>query len=173
MERYVLTGGPGSGKTSLLLALELLGECVTREGAEDYIRFQQARGIREPWREPDFQGQILRLCHQREQCVSEDVRRVFHDRGLVDGLAYQAPHTRLYREILHAALNTRYSGVFLIELPKEVERTEVRREDSKEALKLEQKLVSLYTELGYKVRRIGRGSVEERVKELLGYLETG
>jgi predicted ATPase len=170
MERYVLTGGPGSGKTSIILALELLGECVTREGAEDFIRYQQSRGIKEPWREANFQGEILRLCQMRENYVPADASRVFHDRSLVDGLAYQAPETELHTRIMEAAISTRYTGVFLIELPNDVKRTVVRRENSEESRRVERKLEEIYTMLGYKIVRIPMGCVDDRVNELRRYL---
>lgn len=46
VKKYVLTGGPGAGKTSLLIYLEILGELTIREAAEDLIRYQQALGRR-------------------------------------------------------------------------------------------------------------------------------
>ena len=47
MKKYILTGGPGSGKSSILLGLEQQGETIIREAAEDYIKHQQAQGILE------------------------------------------------------------------------------------------------------------------------------
>ena len=43
-KKYVLSGGPGSGKSSILLGLEQLGEYIVREAAEDYIKYKQAQG---------------------------------------------------------------------------------------------------------------------------------
>jgi predicted ATPase len=65
LEQYVLTGGPRSGKTSLLLALEWRGENVIQETAIDYIMLQQARGIENPWEAEDFQDQILDIKKKR------------------------------------------------------------------------------------------------------------
>ena len=42
VKKYVLTGGPGAGKTSLVTYLEILGEVTIREAAEDFIREQKA-----------------------------------------------------------------------------------------------------------------------------------
>ena len=48
IRKFVLTGGPGSGKSSIILELERRGEYVVREAAEDVIRLEQAKGIKNP-----------------------------------------------------------------------------------------------------------------------------
>ena len=60
-KKYILTGGPGTGKSSLILALEQAGYATIREAAEDYIRFRQAMGQPEPWTEEDFQALLRDL----------------------------------------------------------------------------------------------------------------
>ena len=52
MNRYVLTGAPGAGKTAILRQLELEGFSVVEEAATDIIALWQAKGIAEPWTHP-------------------------------------------------------------------------------------------------------------------------
>ena len=59
--KYILTGGPGSGKSSILLELRSRGNTIVREAAEDVIRLEQARGNTKPWELPEFQRKILEL----------------------------------------------------------------------------------------------------------------
>ena len=88
--KYVLTGGPGSGKSSIILALEYRGEAVMREVAGDFINLQQAMGIPEPWKDPKFQDRIRNWQVTREMDADKIAKngRVFLDRGVLDGLAY-------------------------------------------------------------------------------------
>jgi predicted ATPase len=46
MNRYVLTGAPGAGKTAIIRQLELDGFSVVEEAATDIIALWHAKGIR-------------------------------------------------------------------------------------------------------------------------------
>ncbi|WP_261881219.1 ATP-binding protein, partial [Mycobacterium marinum] len=46
--RYILTGTPGAGKTSIVRRLAELGHAVVAEAATDVILGRQARGEDEP-----------------------------------------------------------------------------------------------------------------------------
>jgi predicted ATPase len=67
MRRYVLTGAPGAGKTSVLRALLDLGFAIVEEAATDVIASEQRRGVDEPWRDDDFIDKIVGLQRQRER----------------------------------------------------------------------------------------------------------
>ena len=79
-QKYILTGAPGSGKSSIILELERRGEYVVREAAEDVIKLAQAKGVEKPWINPGFQKEILRFQIQREQRIHPDAKRAFIDR---------------------------------------------------------------------------------------------
>jgi predicted ATPase len=66
MKRYILTGTPGAGKTSVLRLLERLGYCVVEEAATDVIALGHALGEDELWRRPSFIDQIVDLQRQRQ-----------------------------------------------------------------------------------------------------------
>ena len=51
MRRFILTGTPGCGKTSVIKALEITGASVVTEAATDIIASQQRQGIENPWEE--------------------------------------------------------------------------------------------------------------------------
>jgi len=169
---YVLTGGPGVGKSSIILALEQKGYTVVREAAEDWIKLQQAKGIKQPWLEPDFQDQILKLQKAREYKIRNSKNKVFIDRGTLDGLAYyqingKEPSKMMKTEILKLEKDKRYEKAFIIESLGSCETNDVRRENLDEALKLEKLQEQNYKNLGYEVIRVPSGTVEERV----GFLE--
>lgn len=169
---YILTGGPGVGKSAIILALEQKGYKVIREAAEDWIKLQQARSIKEPWLEPDFQDQILKLQKTREYETRNAKNKVFIDRGTLDGLAYyqkdgKEPSKMMKTEIQRLKKCKQYTKVFLIENLGSCETNGVRRENLDEALKLEMLQEQNYKQLGYEVIRIPSGTIEERVKLVL------
>ena len=49
MKRFILTGTPGSGKTSVIKELEKLGHAVIHEAATAVISIEQAKGLERPW----------------------------------------------------------------------------------------------------------------------------
>jgi predicted ATPase len=88
MRRYVLTGAPGTGKTSVLRALQERGYAVVDEAATDVIRSEQRRGVAEPWQGADFIDKMVALPRQRQQeLVRGDVRVQVYDRSPVCILA--------------------------------------------------------------------------------------
>ena len=67
MRRYVITGAPGAGKTTILAALRERGYAVVAEAATDVISGEQARGTDEPWRDEAFLDRVAFLQRQREE----------------------------------------------------------------------------------------------------------
>lgn len=172
MKKYVLTGGPGTGKSSIILALKQKGEYVVREAAEDYIRLRQAQCQKEPWTEPDFQDKVLRLQLQREAKIPSKAKRVFIDRGLADGLAYyqiagKKPSRQMIKAIRKMKKERPYEKVFLIKNLGICEKTCVRREGMEEALKLEKLQEQNYKLLGYEVIKIPAGHLKNRIKKIM------
>lgn len=172
MKKYVLTGGPGTGKSSIILALEQRGEYVIREAAEDYIRLRQAQGQPEPWNESDFQDKILKLQKQREAKIPAGTKRAFIDRGLADGLAYyqiegRKPSKQMIKAIRKIKQEKPYEKVFLIKNLETYEKTDVRREDKEEALKLEKLQEQNYKLLGYGGIKIPAGYLKKRVEKIM------
>jgi predicted ATPase len=88
MKRYILTGTPGSGKTSLLHALISQGYSVVEEAATDVIALEHRRSNSEPWSRADFIDKIIQLQKQRqiETVTSPDKLQVY-DRSPICTLA--------------------------------------------------------------------------------------
>lgn len=88
MKCFIMTGAPGSGKTSILRALENLGYAVVEEAATDVVAAQQAQGNSEPWNDPLFIDAIVRLQeHRRQEQVRRGAAVQVHDRSPVCTLA--------------------------------------------------------------------------------------
>ena len=82
MKRYILTGTPGSGKTSIIFELKRLGYAVVEEAATDVIGLEQMHTNPEPWMQPDFIDKIVRLQKQRQiNTATEPYDLQFYDRS--------------------------------------------------------------------------------------------
>lgn len=172
--KIILTGGPGSGKSSLILSLEQRGESTVREAAEDVINYQKALGNEEPWNDENFQKAVYELQKQREARIPEGIERVFIDRGIPDGLAYyQLRGVKPFEELVEASERCDYSTIFLIENLGHCQKTGVRNEEQGEALEIERLLKQTYEELGHEIIRIPPLELERRTDYLLKQLKGG
>ena len=84
MKRFILTGTPGSGKTTIIRALEAAGFSTVPEAATDVIAQEAKRGNSAPWRRPDFIDMIIALQKQRQiETADNGGAAQFHDRSPV------------------------------------------------------------------------------------------
>lgn len=66
MKRFIVTGAPSAGKTTIIRQLELEGFSVVEEAATDVIGAEQARGTAEPWTHPSFIDLVANLQKQSQ-----------------------------------------------------------------------------------------------------------
>lgn len=179
--KFIITGGPCSGKTSILLAIEqtILKSSnkyfIFRETAEDLIRHYQSKGIKQPYHEiPTFQIEIAKTQEHREKVLSYLPNDViaFLDRSIADTLAYET-NPEYLKQLVEMAKHAGYEKiVFFIEsLPKIYEKNDVRQESIEEARKLENKVKKVYTDLGFKMISIPPAKIEERAAKVLQFAE--
>src|SRR5688572_11246402 len=127
---YVITGGPGSGKTTTVNLLKERGYITTFEHARHYLDTQRLKGktieeVRKQQKE--FQLGVLDMQIEQEDQISPDVQ-VFLDRAIPDALAYYRFLNLPEDEKLTEALRTvSYKKVFILDcllLVKDYARTE-------------------------------------------------
>ncbi len=166
--RFVLTGAPGSGKTSLLQALAGRGWPVVHEAATDVIAREQAEGVDEPRLTGNFTSKIVSLQLERQlRSVRADVQ--LFDRSPVCTLALarylgHPPTPALQRAVARAIHDGVYENeVFLVRPLGSIERTPARRISYAEALEFEAVHEAVYRELGFALVEIPRGSISARV----------
>ena len=173
MKRYIITGTPGSGKTSIVRWLELDGYQVVEEAATDIIALRQAQGILEPHTHPSFIDDITNLQKQRQMQASELSSTIqFFDRSPVCTYAlsiwvgYPISIT-LSNEMERIRKEQIYERrVFFIENLGFCEPTQARRISFEDSLRFEKVHEDTYRSFGYEIVRIAPQKLSDRVEQI-------
>ena len=169
---YVITGGPSSGKTTVLNELAKLGYVIYPEAARVFIDQEMAKGksLKEiRYNEAEFQRKVLKLKIEVEKAAPKD-KIVFFDRAVPDSIAYYQICGLDPKEVLKFCQRRKYRKIFLFEqLPFDQDHTRV--ENGETVKKLNKLLKESYQNLGYELIKVPAVSVKERVKKILAEIK--
>jgi len=174
---FVLTGGPGSGKTALVEALRARGYACSVEAGRGVIQHQVAiQGPALPWLDPILFAEMMLSWEMRSYDLAQQTPGpVFFDRGVPDVQGYlQLLKFPVPSHILKASHIFRYNSTVFIAPPwKEIFRQDrERKQDFDEAVRTYETMRAIYTELNYHLIEIPRTSIEERLDFLLNRVLT-
>jgi predicted ATPase len=179
MRRYIITGAPGAGKTTILTVLRARGYAVVDEAATDIIARNQARGRGEPWRDTAFVDAIALLQRERqEQPVPPGTAVQVYDRSPICTFAlaqYSArPVTRiLAREVDRVIREGIYQRrVFFVRLLGFVTRTAARRISLAQSIRFERFHEEAYRDHGFDLVDVPVGTIKERVDLVDRYIRS-
>ncbi len=174
-QKIVITGGPSTGKTSLIDSLAAAGHTCFPEvirlmtleakekGTLSSLTTNPIASVSDPL---DFNRKILsaREVHYKKAGLTEDVV-VFFDRGIPDVLAYMDYFGQTYgTEFTSSAHTHQYDTVFILPIWKEIYVIDEQRFESfDEALAIHEHLWESYTGLGYDVIEVPKANVADRV----------
>ncbi|MFJ9245609.1 AAA family ATPase [Streptomyces sp. NPDC101776] len=169
MKRFILTGTPGAGKTSILRHLEERGFDVVDEAATEVITRRQAEGDTEPWTRADFLDQVVALQHRRQtRSTTRDVSVQIYDRSPICTHALGSYLGRPLPETLSAEIDriTREEiyerQVFFVRTIGFCEPTAARRISFEDSLEFERIHEESYRLFGYDLVDVPAGEVGDR-----------
>ncbi|MEG1451822.1 AAA family ATPase [Brevundimonas sp.] len=171
VRRIVLTGGPGSGKTCLLDALEKTGHTTSPEAGRQIIRHQQVIGGQAlPWENRALFAELMLeyelAAYTRAEALATDKdNMVLFDRGIPDVAGYlNLCALPVPPYVKRAAQMFRYDLVFIAPFwPEIFTQDDERKQDLDEARRTCHAMASIYHQLGYTPVELPKVSVKDRV----------
>jgi len=172
--RFVMTGGPGAGKTTILNALAERGYIYASESARAIIRERLASGLSPRPPLEHFASDILHMdvARYRETPVTE--HPVFFDRGIVDALHMLDQQNTISRGQAEEYVRSfPYNEVVFLMPPwQEIYSTDSERDQTFcESVQVFEGLRKWYAEWGYKTIEVPRATIGQRVDFILQTVE--
>jgi len=178
-KKIVITGGPSTGKTSVIDALEEKGYICLNEVIRSMTSQEQSDNVSKTFKSNPivsvddpmaFNQKVLDArLNQYQTSLQLDEEAVFFDRGVHDVLGYMDCFKQEYGlNFINAAKETSYDIVFIMPLWPEIFTSDSERFESfEEAIKVDACLMNIYQEYGYDVKIVPKDSVEKRVDYIL------
>ena len=176
MPHVVFTGGPGTGKTTLLAELAANGYATVEDSARAIIAERLARGASPRPDPPAFAREILRRDIEKYLGQPRTSQWVFFDRGLIDALGMVQEVAPLPANELQAMLTAYpfHRSVFVFPPWEAIYVTDSERDQSfADAVKVHDKVVRWYRSCGYTLHEVPRLPVPRRAQHVLRLLAQG
>lgn len=169
---YVLTGGPGSGKTTLIEQLEEMGyNCVAEVGRRIIKKELSVGGTALPWSDVSKYAELmLQYSLQDYISLSSEPDIYFFDRGIPDVLGYANLIHLLNQDIYISCVeNFRYNPtVFILPPWEKIYTTDSeRKQDFELATATYHMMKKIYERYGYKLVEVPAMSVSDRINFIL------
>ncbi|CAL66419.1 AAA family ATPase [Christiangramia forsetii] len=170
--KIVITGGPGTGKSSIIHKLEENGEKCLHEISRQVTLEAQSSGIDQLFLTQPLLFSEKLLDGRLKQYIEASGFKsdhIFIDRGLPDVVAYMDYFETEYPEVFNKTCeNNRYDQIFILPPWKDIYTSDNERYESfDEALKISSYLYSTYKRYGYKPIEVPKLSVEDRTNFIL------
>lgn len=175
-KKVVITGGPGTGKSTLINQLIKNGYTCLEEISRQVTSEAQKNGIDQLFlTEPLVFSELLLKgrIKQFEQAKALNSELIFFDRGIPDILAYMHYSGDTYpNHFTEACKNAVYDTVFILKPWEEIYTSDKERyENFSQAQEIHDHLLSTYQQFNYNLIDVPFGTVEYRTNFILNALK--
>jgi len=173
---FVITGGPGSGKTALINELKKRGYGYVEEVARQVIQEQiSAGGDALPWKNIKHYKELLllRSIETYKQALENTQEVTFFDRDILDLIAYdRLTKTESSADLQNAVHSLQYNKKVFIAPPwKEIYCIDTERKQTyEESIEVYNNIVEVYLEYGRELIELPKTNVENRVELIINYI---
>ncbi len=175
-QKIVITGGPSTGKTTVINELERRGYHCIEEISRQVTKKAQEDGIEQLFLEDPLLFSKLLLKGREKQFKKVDKSKnelVFFDRGIPDVHAYMNYLGVDYPDIyIKKSKKYEYDLIFLMPPWEEIYTTDKERYESfEQSLAIYNHLRNAYENIGYQVVEIPIGSIDQRIDFILATIK--
>ena len=165
-QRYVITGAPGTGKTSIINELKNRGFNCVDENAREIISDEKIKdqGIENYKNQVNFERKIVNLRIQKYLSTSKE-HIFFFDRSAIDSIAYlDLKKLKFTIEILNNIRKCIFNRtVFYTPIWEDIYiKDNERIESVKQAMKIEKFLIKTYESENYRLVKVPKLPIKER-----------
>ncbi|MTI32341.1 uroporphyrinogen-III C-methyltransferase [Xanthovirga aplysinae] len=170
-KHIIITGGPGSGKTTLINQLERMGFGKAEEVHRKIIQKEQNSGGNGlPWEDFERFAVLAKEAFNNNFQITHSSCFLFHDRGILDLEAYQRYYAKDL-EISFEEFRNYEKTVFWLKPNGSWYRNDPQRPQSlEEALHLGDLIYQNYSEKGYEVVEVKGKNSKEKAQFILNFL---
>ncbi len=173
--RIVITGGPGTGKSSLVKNLENKGFNCLHEVSREITLQAQKEGIEQLFLSDPilFSQKLLEARIQRHEVAATlKAQNIFLDRGIPDVVAYMDYLGTSYPEVFsNSCENFTYDRIFILPPWEEIYLSDNERyENYEQAKKIHDFLEKTYLNYGYQPIEVPKDTIEKRAAFILNHL---
>ena len=170
--KIVISGGPGTGKSSIINKLENLGYSVFHESSREIIqKFKKLGHVQLFLSDPIKFSEILLQNRLNQYLESNKLKNncSFFDRGIPDILAYlNYKKIDFSKDFNNYAAKHKYDIIFISEPWEKIYKKDQERYESfKDLVEINKHIKEMYMKLGYKLIILPNKSINERVEFIL------
>jgi predicted ATPase len=166
-KKVVITGGPGTGKSTLINNLIKRGYSCLEEISRKVIQNAQKKGVDQLFLSNPLLFSELLLSGREKQFIDAEQfenQTVFFDRGIPDVLAYMDYIGDKYPEkFTESCALAKYDAVFILKPWEAIYKSDNERYESfEQALKINDHLINTYSKLNYNLIDVPFDTVKNR-----------